>query len=85
MKFLLGFGVGWVIGVLLAPATGAESRQKLASTARGLANLSQTKTDQVVESAKQKAGELGGKIGQQTAEAAVEGITGDALGRDRTA
>jgi gas vesicle protein len=85
VKFLLGLGIGVVLGVLCAPASGEETRQQLVNRARDLSELPQRKAAEMAEDAKQKAGDLGARIGRQAAEAAVETATGKVSGKDKTA
>jgi|GEM_PF-2069793 gas vesicle protein len=88
-RFLLGIGVGVGLGLLFAPASGEETRQTLADQARNIAEISQRKVKQTVEqaaaAAKAKAGDLGRRVGREPAEAAVDSVREDVLGKNKTA
>jgi gas vesicle protein len=88
-RFLLGFGIGMGVGMLLAPVSGEEARQTVTEKARDLIEMPQRKIQEKVaeaaEMAKEKAGDIGGKVGRQAAEAAVEALRQDVVGKDRTA
>ena len=86
MKFLVGFGIGVALGVIFAPASGEQTRRTLRDKATDLAHLPEKKAAQAAESAKSKAGELGARVGQQEAEAAVQSVKDELLGeRNKTA
>lgn len=85
MKFILGLGTGIVLGLLCAPASGEQTRQQLLDRARELSDLPERKAAEMAENAKDKAGELGAKLGRQAAEAAVETATSKISGKDKTA
>ena len=86
MKFLVGFGLGVALGIIFAPASGEQTRRKLRDKAADITNLPQKKAAQATESAKSKAGELGARVGQQAAEAAVQSVKEELLGdRNKTA
>lgn len=85
MKFILGLGTGIVLGLLCAPASGEQTRQQLLDRARELSDLPERKAAEMAENAKDKAGELGAKLGCQAAEAAVETATSKISGKDKTA
>ena len=88
-RFLLGFGVGVGLGLLFAPASGEETRQTLADQARNIAEIPQRKiketVQQAAEVAKEKAGDIGGRVGREAAEAAVDSVREDVLGKNKTA
>lgn len=85
MKFIFGLGIGIVLGLLCAPASGEETRQQLLDRARDLSDLPERKAAEMAENAKAKAGDLGAKLGRQAAEAAVETATSKISGKDKTA
>lgn len=87
MKFLLGFGIGVALGIIFAPAAGEQTRRKLREKASEIAELPQKKASQAAGVAKEKAGELGARVGREAAEAAVDTVTEDFLGqkKDRSA
>lgn len=84
MKFLLGFGVGAVLGILFAPARGEQTRAELAEKARQLIRVprqrAHEKLEQAAERAREEAGEVGSRVGRQAAEAAVKTVTSNLLG-----
>ena len=82
MRFLLGFGIGVVLGMVFAPAAGQETRRKLRERAAELAQLPQEKVAHAANVAKEKAGELGARIGRQAAEAAVETVKDQVIGQN---
>lgn len=80
MKFLIGFGIGIGLALLFAPASGEETRRSLFKKGRELSHMPERKLEQAAEVAKEKAGELGSRVGREAAEAAVESIRKDVLG-----
>jgi len=80
MKFLLGFAIGFGGALLLAPARGEETRQRLMEKAQRVANTSKSKMDETVQqfsdAAREKAGEIGSEVGRRAAEAVVASMTG---------
>lgn len=85
MRFLLGFALGFGVSLLLAPASGEETRESLKQRAQELMELSRQKAEQAAELAKEKAGELGSRLGRQAAESAVQAMEEDVLGKNKTA
>ena len=85
MRFLLGFAIGFGIGLLIAPASGAETRDAIAQRAREIAEIPRQKAEEAAEAAKQRAGELGSRVGREAAQAAVDAVEEDVLGKNRTA
>jgi gas vesicle protein len=83
MKFLLGLITGVVIGMLVAPAEGRQVREELAEKAREWSELPSQKAAEIVEAGKQKAGDLGARVGRQAAEAAVEAASKELLGNKK--
>ncbi len=84
-KFILGFGVGVVLGMLFAPAKGTETRARLRGAAQDLAELPRRKEVEVADISKEKAGQLGERIGRQSAEAAVDAVEKKVLGSNKSA
>ena len=58
MKFLLGLLAGIVAGLMLAPASGSETRRRISEGANDLAESSRERVQQVSETAKQKARQI---------------------------
>ncbi|MFZ0733136.1 MAG: YtxH domain-containing protein [Candidatus Sulfotelmatobacter sp.] len=80
MKFLLGFGIGIGLGMVFAPASGAETRRKLREKIAELARMPEEKMQAAADAVEEKAGDLGSRVGRQAAEAAVESVRNDILG-----
>jgi len=80
MRFLLGLGIGIGVGMVLAPASGVETRRKLRESLNDLAHLPEEKIQAAAESIQEKAGDLGSRVGRQAAEAAVESVRKEVLG-----
>lgn len=85
MKFVLGFAIGVGLALILAPAPGIETRRRLLERMRELGQLPEKKAEEFADTAKQKAGDLGGRIGREAAEAAVDAVKNDVLGKRDTA
>jgi gas vesicle protein len=84
MKFFLGFGIGLAAGLLFAPASGRDTRRRLQEKFEDTMNASEEKVNETVqdiaERGRQKAGELGGRLGRQAAEGAVDAVTQRVVG-----
>ena len=78
MKFLLGVGLG--LALLFAPAEGKALRRRLLQKGSDLLHTPSRKARQVTEALKERAGEVGARVGRQAAEAAVGGITDEVVG-----
>lgn len=70
-KFILGFGIGIALGIIFAPAKGEEMRARLKGKAKQAANLTRKRAVEMADASKEKAAELGEKIGGLRTEAAV--------------
>lgn len=81
MKFLLGFAAGLVLALVYAPEPGEQMRARLAEKARKVIRLPERKAEELAETTKEKAGELGGRIGREAAEAAVQAVQDEMLGK----
>ncbi|HKU27587.1 MAG TPA: YtxH domain-containing protein [Candidatus Sulfotelmatobacter sp.] len=88
-RFLLGVGLGVGVGMLIAPTSGQETRERLGQKARDLMETPQRKIEekieQTAESAKETAGDVGEKVGRQAAEAAVEAVRQSLANRNKSA
>jgi gas vesicle protein len=91
MNFLLGLGVGFAIGAMIAPERGEVTRERLMEKAKDLASVPRQKIEESVREAaattKERAGEIGSEVGRRAAEAAVQAVSEEMLGEraDRTA
>ena len=84
MKYLLsGFATGVALGLLFAPAKGAETRSRLVNKLRDLRDLPKRMLDQKIteaaQQAEKKAGDIGSKVGREAARAAVRSVEQDVL------
>jgi gas vesicle protein len=81
MKFLIGFSIGIVLGLIYAPAPGSETREELKNKAKDLAKVPREQAAHLARAGREKAGDIGARIGRNAAEAAVqameERITGE--------
>lgn len=84
MRFLLGLGVGYAIGLLIAPDRGEVTRQRLVQQAQDLAQAQERKVEQslreVAEKSRERAGDIGSEVGRRAAEAAVQAVSDELLG-----
>jgi gas vesicle protein len=85
IKFVLGFGIGVALGMVFAPARGSETRARLIGRVEEVAELPRKKAAQMTDVTKERAGELGERIGRQAAEAAVDAVKNKVLGSDKSA
>ena len=83
MRFLLGLLTGVILGMIFAPAPGSKTREQLAERAREWSEVPAQKAAEIAEAGKEKAGDLGARIGRQAAEAAVEAATQQVLGKQK--
>jgi gas vesicle protein len=83
MRFLLGLAIGYVVGLLVAPAPGEQTRSQIADKARDLSQIPVQKAAEAAEQAKQKAGDIGSRVGRQAAEAAVQAATDELRGKNK--
>ena len=86
MKFLLGFGIGVGLALMFAPAPGVETRRRLTEKAEDWAGAPQQKVrekvEEVARQSEAKAGEIGSRIGKETAEAVVRAIREEVVGNE---
>ena len=80
MKFLLGVGLGLGLALLFAPAEGKALRRRLLQKGSDLVHAPSQKVKRTTEALKERAGEVGARVGRQAAEAAVGGISDEVLG-----
>lgn len=74
MKFLIGFSIGMALGLLYAPGPGSETREKLKQKARDLAKIPREQAARLAEATREKAGDIGARVGRNAAEAAVQAV-----------
>lgn len=80
MKFLLGLGIGIGLGLLIAPARGEETRERLMREAEELSELPRRKMEETIADARQAAGDKGAEFGRKAAERAVDKISESVTG-----
>lgn len=74
MNFILGLAFGYGIGLVIAPASGEETRRHLWQRAEEAGLDPRQAALRVTENAEEKAGEMGERIGRRVGEATVEAI-----------
>ncbi len=79
LKFLIGLGCGIGLGLLVAPASGEETREQLLELARKPGDAARQKVQEVREDIAQ----MGANLGRQVAEKAVDQVIPDALNQPR--
>lgn len=75
LEFMAGIVCGTAVGILLAPAPGASTRSRLAQAVRDPEELAR----EAVANVREKAGNMGARIGQEAAEKAVDRVVPDKL------
>lgn len=75
LKFIAGTLCGAAVGILLAPAPGASTRRRLAQAVRDPEELAR----ETLSNVREKAGDMGARIGQQAAEKAVDRVIPERL------
>jgi gas vesicle protein len=75
LKFLIGIGCGVGLGLLIAPASGEETREQLLELAQRPGDAVREKVQEVRENI----GEMGANLGRQAAEKAVDKVLPDTL------
>ena len=69
MKFLLGMLTGIIAGLMLAPASGSETRRRLSESANDFAETSREKAQHVSDTARQKARQAGNMASEKVQQA----------------
>lgn len=82
-KFIFGLGIGIGLGLVFAPASGEETRNMIADNLGDLASVPRRKVEEVLDNVQQQAGEIGKRLGQNTAESAVDAVRPDFAAKDR--
>jgi len=80
MKFIFGFAIGVALGTLFAPRSGAETRGWLKGKAEDASRFPKRKLREAVDASREKAGEVGARVGRQAAESAVQAIENKVVG-----
>ena len=75
MRFLFGIAVGLIIGLLYAPASGEETRERLYERAGEYARGPERKLADVAQEKKEKVAQMGERLGRQAAESAVDSVS----------
>ncbi|HET7440636.1 MAG TPA: YtxH domain-containing protein [Terriglobales bacterium] len=65
-NFLAGFGLGWALGILLAPMSGKEIRDDISDRASDLADAARKRYDQVRDVAGKAAQSIRGEAEQKS-------------------
>jgi gas vesicle protein len=69
MKFLFGIFTGIVVGLMLAPSSGSETRSRIADSANDFVDTSREKVRHASESAQKKAHEVSSLINEKAQQA----------------
>ncbi|HEX8713610.1 MAG TPA: YtxH domain-containing protein [Terracidiphilus sp.] len=69
MKFLLGMLTGIIAGLMLAPASGSETRRRITESANDFAETSREKAQHVSDVARQKARQVGNMANEKVQQA----------------
>jgi len=78
-KFLLGLGLGVAVGILIAPASGEETRRQLADKAEELAEMPRMKVQEALQKGREKAGEVGQEAAQKAFDEAAKRVVGQQM------
>ncbi len=80
MKFVVGFAIGVALGTIFAPASGDETRRWIKGKAEEVSRLPKKKLREAADSTRERAGEMGARIGRQAAESAVRAVENRVVG-----
>lgn len=69
MRFLLGMLTGIIAGLMLAPASGSETRRRISESANDFAESSREKAQHVTDAARQKARQVGNMASEKVQQA----------------
>ena len=75
LKFIAGLVCGAGVGLLIAPASGEDTRRRLAQAARNPEELAR----EAVSNIREKAGDMGADLGRQAAQKAVDQVMPEKL------
>ncbi len=73
-RFLIGLAVGAVVGVLVAPARGEETRRRLKERAEQIAN---EKVGEVVQMGRERAGEMAKEAAEKAFDSGAQKVVGE--------
>jgi len=85
VRFVLGFGIGFALAVLFAPAAGQETRRKFSEKLQDLQQMPKQKAEELAQAAEKRVGDIGASVGRKAAESAVEAVREDVLGQNKPA
>ena len=74
MKFLMGLAAGAIVGVLVAPASGEETRRRLKERAEELTN---EKVGEVVQMGRERAGEMAKQAAEKAFDSGAQKVVGE--------
>ena len=75
-SFLIGLGIGAAAALLLAPASGQETRHRIAEGAHDLKQQGQRQVAKVIRMGRREAGDAGRDAAQKAYDRAVEKVVG---------
>ena len=75
LKFIAGLVCGAGVGLLIAPASGEDTRRRLAQAARNPEELAR----EAVTNIREKAGDMGADLGREAAQKAVDQVVPEKL------
>ncbi|HST78906.1 MAG TPA: YtxH domain-containing protein [Verrucomicrobiae bacterium] len=75
LKFIAGLVCGAGVGLLIAPASGEDTRRRLAQAARNPEELAR----EAVTNIREKAGDMGADLGREAAQKAVDQVMPEKL------
>ena len=74
--FLIGLGIGAAAGLLFAPASGGDTRRRIAEEAKDLKDKGQQKIANVVRMGRHQAGDVARDAAQAAYDSTVEKVVG---------
>lgn len=80
MKFVIGLAIGVALGTVFAPAPGEETRHWLKQKAGDASRFPKKKLREAADATREKAGEMGARVGRQAAESAVQAVENKVVG-----
>jgi hypothetical protein len=80
MKVALGLMLGVTLGIVFAPGAGAETRRRILAGAKTLLRAPHDAANEIAEKTREKAGDIGARVGRDAAQAAVSAIQREVIG-----